>query len=135
RRPPMTSVWPALRPPWNRTTPATDSVSQSTILPLPSSPHCVPMITTFFAIPFTSTSTNDPATVLPDELAVAGELLRLVLVSGKGLQDHLPSCAQGGDRLAKFGVVPPGRPDRGRSGRRGRELRQRAQLQGEAGRR
>src|SRR5437763_2454480 len=46
-RPPMTSVWPALWPPWKRTTPCALSVSQSTILPLPSSPHCVPMTTTF----------------------------------------------------------------------------------------
>src|SRR5688572_1671591 len=42
----MTSVWPALWPPWKRTTPATRSVSRSTILPLPSSPHCAPITTT-----------------------------------------------------------------------------------------
>src|SRR5687768_10996763 len=48
--PAMTSVWPALWPPWKRTTPWAWSVSQSTILPLPSSPHCVPTTTTFFAI-------------------------------------------------------------------------------------
>ena len=36
--------------PWNRTTPLAWSVSQSTILPLPSSPHWVPTTTTFFAI-------------------------------------------------------------------------------------
>src|SRR5512141_1703365 len=50
-RPPMTSVCPALCPPWNRTTPCACSVSQSTTLPLPSSPHWVPMTTTFFPIP------------------------------------------------------------------------------------
>src|SRR5271169_239730 len=44
---PMTSVCPALCPPWNRTTPWACSVSQSTTLPLPSSPHWVPMTTTF----------------------------------------------------------------------------------------
>src|SRR5262245_52412786 len=49
-RPPITSVWPALWPPWKRTTPSALSVSQSTILPLPSSPHWVPMTTTFFPI-------------------------------------------------------------------------------------
>ena len=43
----MTSVWPALWPPWKRTTPATRSVSRSTILPLPSSPHWAPITTTF----------------------------------------------------------------------------------------
>ena len=35
----MTSVWPALWPPWNRTPVSACSESQSTILPLPSSPH------------------------------------------------------------------------------------------------
>src|SRR3546814_18318040 len=40
-------VWPALWPPWNRTTPCADSARQSTILPFPSSPHWVPMITMF----------------------------------------------------------------------------------------
>src|SRR6476646_7600659 len=48
--PPMTSVWPALWPPWKRTTPCALSVSQSTILPLPSSPHWAPMTTTFFPL-------------------------------------------------------------------------------------
>src|SRR5690606_28882811 len=33
-------------PPWNRTTPRAVSVSQSTSLPLPSSPHWVPTTTT-----------------------------------------------------------------------------------------
>src|ERR1700729_2629929 len=42
----MTSVWPALCPPWKRATAPTRSVSRSTILPLPSSPHCAPRITT-----------------------------------------------------------------------------------------
>src|SRR5215831_10391927 len=46
----MTSVWPALWPPWNRTTMSACSDSQSTILPLPSSPHWDPTTTTF-AIP------------------------------------------------------------------------------------
>src|SRR5581483_6289065 len=43
----MTSVWPALWPPWKRTTMSARSESQSTILPLPSSPHCEPITTTF----------------------------------------------------------------------------------------
>ena len=45
--PSMTKVWPALCPPWKRTTTSARSESQSTILPLPSSPHCEPMTTTF----------------------------------------------------------------------------------------
>src|SRR5882724_4385021 len=45
-RPPMTSVWPALWPPWKRTTTSARSDSQSTILPLPSSPHWAPTTAT-----------------------------------------------------------------------------------------
>src|SRR4051812_11796710 len=42
----MTRVWPALWPPWNRTTMSACSDNQSTILPFPSSPHCAPTTTT-----------------------------------------------------------------------------------------
>src|SRR5690242_4339058 len=42
----ITSVWPALWPPWKRATALTRSVSRSTILPLPSSPHWAPRMTT-----------------------------------------------------------------------------------------
>src|ERR1700754_4886580 len=48
----MTRVWPALWPPWKRTTISARSESQSTILPLPSSPHCEPITTTFVISPF-----------------------------------------------------------------------------------
>src|SRR3954447_23188313 len=43
----MTRVWPALWPPWKRTTTSASTESQSTILPLPSSPHWAPTTTTF----------------------------------------------------------------------------------------
>src|SRR5579862_3717913 len=56
-RPPMTSVWPALCPPWKRATAAARSVSRSTTLPLPSSPHWVPITTT--NLPTTSGSLTD----------------------------------------------------------------------------
>src|ERR1043165_2945920 len=42
----MTSVWPALWPPWKRTTTSARALSQSTILPLPSSPHWAPITAT-----------------------------------------------------------------------------------------
>src|SRR5882672_9619450 len=42
----MTSVWPALWPPRKRTTMSARSDSQSTILPLPSSPHWAPITAT-----------------------------------------------------------------------------------------
>src|SRR6202012_4237559 len=40
-------VWPALLPPWKRTTTSARLASQSTILPLPSSPHWAPITVTF----------------------------------------------------------------------------------------
>src|SRR5690554_5540892 len=43
----MTRVCPALCPPWYLTTMSARSESQSTILPLPSSPHCEPITATF----------------------------------------------------------------------------------------
>src|SRR6266513_4433178 len=43
---PTTRVWPALAPPWKRTTTSARSDSQSTILPLPSSPHWAPTTAT-----------------------------------------------------------------------------------------
>src|SRR5215467_8334608 len=46
----MTRVWPALCPPWKRTTMSACYDNQSTILPFPSSPHWAPTTTTL-AIP------------------------------------------------------------------------------------
>ena len=43
---PTTSVCPALCPPWKRTTTSARLASQSTILPLPSSPHWAPTTVT-----------------------------------------------------------------------------------------
>src|SRR5450631_818973 len=40
--PPVTTVWPALLPPCERTTMSTRSASRSMTFPLPSSPHCPP---------------------------------------------------------------------------------------------
>src|SRR6478735_12152669 len=40
-----TIVWPALLPPWKRTTASACSASRSVILPLPSSPHWAPTMT------------------------------------------------------------------------------------------
>src|SRR4029453_11535351 len=42
---PLTIVWPALLPPWKRTTTSACSARRSTTLPLPSSPHWAPTIT------------------------------------------------------------------------------------------
>ena len=43
--PSRTIVWPALLPPWKRTTASARSASRSVIFPLPSSPHWAPTIT------------------------------------------------------------------------------------------
>src|SRR5436190_22566769 len=56
----MTSVWPALWPPWKRTTMSACSDSQSTILPLPSSPHCEPTTTTFAILDLSQGRRPDP---------------------------------------------------------------------------
>src|SRR4051812_12111259 len=50
--PSITSVWPALWPPWKRTTTSARAESQSTILPLPSSPHWAPITATLDIIPY-----------------------------------------------------------------------------------
>src|SRR3990172_4801932 len=47
---PTMTVWPALLPPWKRTTTSAWSASMSTIFPLPSSPHWAPTMTTLLAI-------------------------------------------------------------------------------------
>ena len=41
--PSVTTVWPALSPPWERTTRSTEPARRSMIFPLPSSPHWPPM--------------------------------------------------------------------------------------------
>src|ERR1700730_4126827 len=46
----VTTVWPALLPPWLRIARSARSASRSMILPLPSSPHCPP--TTMMTIGF-----------------------------------------------------------------------------------
>src|SRR3954453_8411228 len=85
----MTSVWPALWPPWKRTTPWALSVSQSTSLPLPSSPHWVPTTTTFLPVvtlmlvPLLKNSdrSDTPLATLLDELAVAMEFIDFAAVA------------------------------------------------------
>src|SRR5947208_16067576 len=102
----MTSVCPALWPPWKRTTPCAWSVSQSTSLPLPSSPHWVPTTTTLRPFVFVITvpaeilksgGLDDPAAAFADEFAVAMEFIHFALVAGKDAYDRLAFAAQLGD--------------------------------------
>src|ERR1017187_5404275 len=70
----MTRVWPALWPPWKRTTMSACSDNQSTILPFPSSPHWAPTTTTLAIRGYSlcnhlhtsTTCAKKPALALPD---------------------------------------------------------------------
>src|SRR5438034_937144 len=106
----ITSVWPALWPPWNRTTPCAISVSQSTSLPLPSSPHWVPTTTTLrpfvfvIAVPGKKLDGfHDPAARGLDELAVALEFVDFALVARQRADHGFAVLAQRGDRTPQVG--------------------------------
>src|SRR4051812_50056258 len=100
----ITSVWPALWPPWKRTTPWAISVSQSTNLPLPSSPHWVPTTTTLRPVVLFMTGirkrkklsegAHGPAALLLRELAVAVELVHFVAVAGQHAHHRFAGRAQ-----------------------------------------
>src|SRR5467141_1369379 len=88
--PPITSVCPALCPPWKRTTPWAWSVSQSTTFPLPSSPHWVPMTTTFLAtVSALAQIAHGPLAAALHELAPAFGSSALHRVSRKSDHDDL----------------------------------------------
>ncbi len=86
-RPWITSVCPALWPPWKRTTPWAWSVSQSTTLPLPSSPHWVPTTTTFFAMAALAHCLDVPVLAALDEPPVTTQFTARGFVSGE-IHDH-----------------------------------------------
>src|SRR5882762_8341267 len=101
--PPITRVCPALCPPWKRTTPCAWSVSQSTTFPLPSSPHWVPMTTTFLAtVSALAQFAHGPLSGALHERPVAIGLNALGGVSRKPDHDDLP----GGSQLADRGDEP-----------------------------
>src|SRR5690242_1692382 len=121
----MTSVWPALWPPWKRTTAWAWSVSQSTTLPLPSSPHWVPTTTTFRPpalccsmslrlmrlIATGLAGAHRPGAAPADELAVAFEFLGLVAVSRQHADDGLALLAESADGGAQRRLLRPRRAD------------------------
>src|SRR6201996_4101052 len=79
----MTSVWPALCPPWKRTTTSARLLSQSTSLPLPSSPHWAPITVTFAKgrSPFLGGGqTANPQTVAPYRAGIAACNLLIPLI-------------------------------------------------------
>src|SRR5438094_3569441 len=111
--PPITRVCPALCPPWKRTTPCAWSVSQSTTLPLPSSPHWVPMTTTFLAtVSALAQFAHGPLAAALDELSVAVGLDAFHGVSWKPDHDDLPGGSQLADRRGEPRVVRVRRPNR-----------------------
>src|SRR5262245_18672277 len=92
----MTTVCPAFGPPAKRAMIAASLPSQSTILPLPSSPHCTP------------TSTRTAIALLPRALRIAPRPHRRFdpsqhfappLARDRGEREHFEPVRGGGDRL------------------------------------
>src|SRR5262245_29940057 len=127
----MTKVWPALWPPWKRTTTSARSDSQSTILPLPSSPHCEPMTATF-AITQDSLSKHLNGAVAPEMRAV--EAARFLLVFSAGIQrvDGDPAFLPQTQRRIVRGAAR--QQDAARRLRRRQRGRQGVEIEREAGR-
>src|SRR5207302_1684933 len=91
----MTSVWPALWPPWKRTTMSACSDNQSTILPFPSSPHWAPTTTTL------AISQVFPLQPSSYEHDLAGNpVLAPDQFRGHAFPDHAPSVNHGRGPLA-----------------------------------
>src|ERR1700742_3428490 len=76
---PITTVWPALFPPWYLTTYWTRSPSRSVALPLPSSPHWAP-ISTIAGILFTPFTRRKPLTAQARQGLLRTESTRNALV-------------------------------------------------------
>src|SRR5258705_3485735 len=83
----MTRVWPALWPPWNRTTTSARADSQSTIFPLPSSPHWAPITATLAMGPLRTLCEVHPPPGPPDHPPPQG--------GREGARCHNPSPLEG----------------------------------------
>src|SRR5438105_8324969 len=131
--PPMTRVCPALCPPWKRTTPCAWSVSQSTTFPLPSSPHWVPMTTTYLATVLALAQfAHGPLAAALDQLSVAVGLSACRGASRKPDHDDLPGGSQLADRGGEPRVVRVRRPNGGRFHLLRRSAREIAQVHAES---
>ena len=136
----MTSVWPALWPPWKRTTPCALSVSQSTSLPLPSSPHWVPTTTTFLPVVMLMVFLIQRGCTVHwplrcDEFAVAMELVDLAVVAGQDADHRFAARAQLGNGAAEVRCIAPRCANRRSQRLRGQHAHQLAQVEAEADRR
>src|SRR6185312_11099588 len=134
---PITSVWPALWPPWKRPTTSARCDSQSTILPLPSSPHWAPSTATLAMSepsPRRATSRSsqrdDLVTIKP---MAATEALRF----GRGiLHRHQPGHrgpAFGAQALGDGGIAVHGQIEAPRRRRRRQRPQYRIRIEREAG--
>src|SRR5258706_12091377 len=131
--PPITRVWPALCPPWKRTTPWAWSVSQSTTLPLPSSPHWVPMTTTFLAtVSALAQIAHGPLAAALHELAPAFGSSALRRVSRKPDHDDFARGSQLADRRGEPRIGGVRRANGGRSRLVRRDPREIAQIHAES---
>src|SRR5216683_4401773 len=132
----MTSVWPALWPPWKRTTTSARSESQSTILPLPSSPHWAPTTAT---LAIRSSSSLTPAgdrmrrALFEDVAAVEPARLFPPIRRGLHCRDGDPALGAQG---AGTGRVGAGRHQHAAARRRrGQRAQHRVGVERKAGRR
>src|SRR3990167_4858428 len=144
----ITSVWPALWPPWKRTTPVAVSVSQSTSLPLPSSPHWVPTTTTlrpgttalllFIICCFRLKSLHSPGSGMHrigHQFAVAPELIHFVFVARQGTHHRVALAAQPGNGFAQRSIHAPRRTNGGHQRARRNSRHQLLEVKAEAHRR
>src|SRR5215218_3216824 len=84
---PTTSVCPALWPPWKRTTTSARCDSQSTIFPLPSSPHWAPTTATLaISVSCSGVLPSDRTRLAAVQHVTATEPARLLVPVGGGLQ-------------------------------------------------
>src|SRR5436190_3756574 len=98
------TVWPALWPPWYRATIEKFGVSRSTILPLPSSPHCAPSTTRFIS----------GVRFYPEMIVLDGSSLtieQLVAIADHGEQVALSAAARGRVRASRAVVDARARGD------------------------
>src|SRR6516165_10864268 len=128
---PTRRVWPALWPPWKRTTTSARSDNQSTILPLPSSPHWAPTTTT---LPISASSADrHPGLALQNMAAAEAARLRPPVALRFECGDRDPARLPQG---AGSGAIGTERQQHAtRRERCGQYLQDRIGIEGEAGRR